>query len=203
MNNIRCYSSKQWVRRQQSDVYVRRAASEMYRSRSAYKLIQMDDKYKLLRQGMTAIDCGASPGGWSQVLAQRVLHSPEGGPRDGLKGGMRGGDDGMVVAVDILPMEPIPGVSFMKGDVTQEHTVSAIRDSLDGRLADILVSDMAPSFTGMSCDEAEFHAFIHFDWEGNHFTDHARSMVIEPWVEQNACCSHTSTSRICAIAHWD
>src|SRR5512141_764110 len=94
------HSSKQWLRRHVNDPYVQRSKREGYRSRSAYKLTEIDERDKLLRPGLAAGDLGAAPGGWSQVLARRL------------------GEPGTVVAIDLLPMEPIPGVTFLQGDFT-------------------------------------------------------------------------------------
>src|SRR4051812_10983210 len=91
-------SNKQWLRRHVTDVYVRKAKEQGYRSRAAFKLLEIDEREKLLREGATVVDLGAAPGGWSQVAAGKV------GPR------------GKVIAVDLLPVAPIAGVTILKGD---------------------------------------------------------------------------------------
>ena len=126
-------SSTRWLQRQLNDPYVERAKAEGYRSRAAFKLIEINDKYSLLRPGIRVVDLGAAPGGWSQVAAQRVK------PEDG---------DGQVIAVDISPMEPLPGVNFEQLDFMEPDSPEKIRRLLrDGR-ADIVLSDMAAPATG-------------------------------------------------------
>jgi 23S rRNA (uridine2552-2'-O)-methyltransferase len=122
-------SSKLWLERQLNDAYVTRARREGYRSRAAYKLIEIDDKYRLLKPGMTVIDLGAAPGGWSEVAARRA------GPR------------GRVVAIDILEMKPIAGVEFLQLDFLDETAPGRIKAMLDGK-ADVVLSDMAANATG-------------------------------------------------------
>jgi 23S rRNA (uridine2552-2'-O)-methyltransferase len=121
-----------WLRRQQRDPYVHRAREQGYRSRAAFKLLEIDERDHLLRPGSTIVDLGAAPGGWSQVAAAR------------LKG------RGTIVAVDILPMDPLPGVQFLRADLEDAHVVDQIVDCLGGRRADLVMSDMAPNITGVS-----------------------------------------------------
>src|SRR6187455_794110 len=101
-------SSKQWLRRHVNDPYVQRSRKEGYRSRSAYKLTEIDEKDKLLRPGQVVVDLGAAPGGWSQVAAKRV------------------GKTGRVVAIDLLAMDPVPGVDFVQGDFIKGSGLKAI-----------------------------------------------------------------------------
>ena len=115
-------SSKPWLRRHVSDSYVRKAKEQGYRSRAAFKLLEIDDKEKLLRPGAVVLDLGAAPGGWSQVAAQRV--------RPG----------GTVVAIDLLEMAPIPGVTFQKGDFGEL--------AFDGK-ADVVLCDVSPNLSGI------------------------------------------------------
>lgn len=125
-------SSKRWVREHRKDPYVQKARQEKYRARSAYKLLQMQERFPLMRPGDAVVDLGAAPGGWSQVVAKRV------GPK------------GRVVAVDRLAMEPIPGVDVLQGDIGETATVDSLLAALSGRKADLLLSDMAPSTTGIA-----------------------------------------------------
>ncbi|TAK49858.1 MAG: RlmE family RNA methyltransferase [Xanthobacteraceae bacterium] len=125
-------SSKLWLERQLNDPYVAQAKREGYRSRSAYKLREIDDKYRLLRPGLTVVDLGAAPGGWSQIAATRVKSA------DG---------KGRVVAIDLLDMPAIPGVSFSQLDFLDAAAPQKLRDMLDGG-ADIVMSDMAANTTG-------------------------------------------------------
>ena len=125
-------SSKLWLERQLNDPYVARAKREGYRSRAAFKLIEIDDKYRLLRPGQTVVDLGAAPGGWSQIVAKRV------GAADG---------KGRVVAIDVLEMGEIPGVTFAQLDFYADDAPDRLRAMLGGR-ADVVLSDMAANTTG-------------------------------------------------------
>lgn len=121
--------SARWRARQAADEYVKRALREGYRSRAAYKLKQIDARVKpqLLKRGQTALELGAAPGSWSQVLVEK---------------GMR------VVAVDLLPFKEIPGVSFVRGDFTDSAVQEEVLSLLDGQLVDVLLSDMSPNRSG-------------------------------------------------------
>jgi 23S rRNA (uridine2552-2'-O)-methyltransferase len=125
-------SSKLWLERQLNDPYVAQAKREGYRSRAAYKLIEIDDKYHLLRSGMSVVDLGAAPGGWSQIAAQRV------GAASG---------KGRVVAIDLLEMPEIAGVTFAQLDFLENDAPDRLVAMMDGR-ADVLMSDMAANTTG-------------------------------------------------------
>lgn len=125
-------SSKLWLERQLNDPYVLQAKRDGYRSRAAYKLKEIDDKYKLLKPGMNVIDLGAAPGGWSQIAATRVK-SLEG--------------KGKVVAIDLLEMPEIPGVTFAQLDFLDNKAPAKLRDML-GEGADVVMSDMAANTTG-------------------------------------------------------
>ncbi len=129
------HSSKQWLRRHVNDPYVQRSKKEGYRSRSAYKLTEIDDRDKLLKPGMVVVDLGAAPGGWSQVTAKRV------------------GAKGTVIAIDLLPMEPVAGVDFLQADFATEEGLAAVRHALNGVRADVVMSDMAPNLTGIAVSD--------------------------------------------------
>ncbi|WP_416897482.1 MAG: RlmE family RNA methyltransferase [Minwuia sp.] len=122
-------SSKRWLERQLNDPYVAEAKAQGWRSRAAFKLLQLDERYGLVSKGDRVVDLGAAPGGWSQV-AQKVV-----------------GDDGFVLAVDILEMEPIAGVEVMQLDFTEEDADRKVMDALGGQ-ADTVLSDMAQPATG-------------------------------------------------------
>ena len=126
-------SSTRWLERQLNDPYVAKARAEGYRARSAYKLIEIDDRYHLLKPGERVVDLGAAPGGWSEVAAERV-RSTEADP--------------LVVAVDYLDMEPLPGVIVLRKDFLDEDAPEAIRAALGGHPADVVLSDMAAPTTG-------------------------------------------------------
>jgi 23S rRNA (uridine2552-2'-O)-methyltransferase len=129
----RTAASTRWLERQLNDPYVARARDEGYRARSAYKLIEIDDRYHLLSQGKRVVDLGAAPGGWSQVAAARV-RSTDLNP--------------LVVAVDYLDMDALPGVIVLKRDLLDPAAPQAIRAALGGEPADVVLSDMAAPTTG-------------------------------------------------------
>lgn len=114
------------------DRYVKLSKEEGYRSRASYKLIELNQKDKLFRPGMTVVDLGAAPGGWSQVAAELV------------------GDTGRIVASDILPMDAMAGVEFVQGDFTEEEVLHRILKALGDEPADLVISDMAPNMSGMN-----------------------------------------------------
>ncbi|WP_415893244.1 23S rRNA (uridine(2552)-2'-O)-methyltransferase RlmE [Neptuniibacter sp. PT8_73] len=125
-------SSERWLKEHFDDHWVKKSKELGYRSRASFKLIELDEKDKLLKQGMTVVDLGAAPGGWSQVAAERV------------------GDHGRVVASDILPMDSMAGVEFVQGDFTEEEVLNKILNALGDEPADLVISDMAPNMSGMS-----------------------------------------------------
>jgi 23S rRNA (uridine2552-2'-O)-methyltransferase len=125
-------SSKLWLERQLNDPYVAQAKREGYRSRAAYKLIEIDDKYHFLKPGLTVVDLGAAPGGWSQIAARRI------GAANG---------NGKVIAIDLLEMPEIPGVSFAQLDFLADDAPAKLLEMIGGR-ADAVLSDMAPNTTG-------------------------------------------------------
>jgi 23S rRNA (uridine2552-2'-O)-methyltransferase len=125
-------SSKLWLERQLNDPYVAKAKRDGYRSRAAYKLLEIDDKYRVLKSGMTVVDLGAAPGGWSQIAAKRV------GSVDG---------KGKVIAIDLLEMGEIPGVTFAQLDFLAEDAPAKLLAMIGGR-ADVVMSDMAANTTG-------------------------------------------------------
>jgi 23S rRNA (uridine2552-2'-O)-methyltransferase len=127
----RSKSSSAWLKRHVNDPYVHRAKAHGYRSRAAYKLIEIADRDGFARPGDAVVDLGAAPGGWAQALAQRV------------------GRSGRVMAVDLLEIAPIPGVTVVRGDFREETVLQRLEDALDGRKLDLVVSDMAPNLSGV------------------------------------------------------
>ena len=119
------------MREHVNDPYVQLAKKEGWRSRAAFKLTEMDDKDKLLRRGEVVVDLGATPGGWSQVAAKRV------------------GEGGMVLALDLLEMEPIHGVEFIQGDFREDDVLARLEEKLNGRRVGLVMSDMAPNMSGV------------------------------------------------------
>jgi len=124
-------SSKTWLQAQQSDPYVKQARKSHYRSRAVYKLEEIDRRYRLIKPGQHIVDLGAAPGGWSQYASQRV------------------GAEGRVIALDILPGKPIPGVTFLQGDFTDTEVYERCLDQLQGKKTDLVISDMAPNLSGI------------------------------------------------------
>lgn len=128
----RSRSSQRWLARNAKDQYVKRARQEGARSRAIYKLEEIDRRDRLLRPGMTVVDLGAAPGGWSQYVKSRV------------------GDSGRVLALDILPMEPIVGVDFIEGDFMEQPVLDLLVQRLQGKSVDLVISDMAPNMSGVA-----------------------------------------------------
>ena len=128
----RSRSSARWLREHFSDPYVRRAQAGGWRSRAVFKLEELIERDRLLRPGMVVVDLGAAPGGWSQVARGRL------------------GDNGRVIALDVLPMQGIGGVEFVLGDFREEAVLAQLRQVLDGATVDLVLSDMAPNLSGMA-----------------------------------------------------
>ncbi len=127
--NKRSLSSQKWLERQLNDPYVARAKREGYRSRAAFKLLEIDEKYHVLKPGQRIVDLGAAPGGWSQIAARKV------------------GAKGKVVGIDLLPIDPMPGVEFIQLDFLDESAPGKLIEMLGGP-ADVVMSDMAANTTG-------------------------------------------------------
>lgn len=124
-------TSKAWMQEHLNDPYVKLAQKDGYRARAAYKLIEIDDKDKLIKPGMTVVDLGSAPGSWSQVAVQR------------LKG------QGKVIALDILDMQPIGGVTFIQGDFREESVLRLLEEKLNKTQVDLVIADMAPNISGV------------------------------------------------------
>jgi 23S rRNA (uridine2552-2'-O)-methyltransferase len=135
---------RNWLAQHINDPYVKLAQKHQYRSRAAFKLIEIVDQDKLIRRGMTVVDLGSAPGAWSQVLREKLARpSAEGG-----------GVDGRIIALDLLPMEPIDGVGFIQGDFREDEVVARLEQALDGRKVDLVVSDMAPNLSGVAAADS-------------------------------------------------
>lgn len=128
----RSKSSRQWLDRHFKDEYVKQAQKEGYRSRAAFKLLEIQQKDRIFKPGMKVVDLGAAPGGWCQVARELV------------------GEKGRIVAMDILPMDPIAGVEFIQGDFRESQPLEALEKCLDGEAVDLVISDMAPNVTGVT-----------------------------------------------------
>ncbi|MDA9014891.1 23S rRNA (uridine(2552)-2'-O)-methyltransferase RlmE [Porticoccaceae bacterium] len=123
--------NRTWIKQHVKDPYVVQSQRDGYRSRASYKLLEIIEKNRLIKPGMTVVDLGSAPGGWSQVAAKKVGHQ------------------GSVVAVDILPMNPIAGVDFIQGDFTEEEILAELLKTIGNKPVDLVISDMAPNLTGM------------------------------------------------------
>jgi 23S rRNA (uridine2552-2'-O)-methyltransferase len=137
-----------WLNDHVNDPYVKLARQEGYRARAAYKLKEIDEALRLLRPGQVVVDLGSTPGAWSQYVRRRFAPKVAGG------GAAVGELDGTIVALDMLPMEPIEGVQFIEGDFRDEVTAAALATSLQGRPVDVVVSDMAPNLSGVAVTDA-------------------------------------------------
>ena len=128
----RSKTSKKWMREHVNDTYVKRAQKEGYRSRAAYKLLEIDERDRLLRPGMVVVDLGATPGGWSQVAAERGCS---------------------VIALDLLPLQPLRGVEFIQGDFREDEVLGKLEEKLAGQWVGLVISDMAPNISGIGMSD--------------------------------------------------
>jgi len=131
-----------WMRERQRDYYFRKAKREKYRSRAAYKLKQINDRYHLIHRGDVVVDLGCAPGSWSQVAAELV------------------GPEGTVIGLDLLPVDPIPGVTILQGDILEAEAIVLLKETLAGQQPHVILSDMSPYISG------------------NRLRDHLQSMVL-------------------------
>ncbi len=125
-------TSRQWVHDHINDPYVKQAQAQGYRSRAAFKLLQIDERDHLLVSGKVVVDLGSTPGGWSQVVSKKVAPG------------------GRVIALDLLPMEPVPGVHFIQGDFREDEVLEQLVAALEGRPVGLVLSDMAPNMSGIA-----------------------------------------------------
>ena len=135
-------TSKVWMREHVSDFYVKQAKKQGYRSRAAYKLLEIAERDQLIKPNMTVVDLGAAPGSWSQVV-RRIM-----------------GDHGLVVALDILDMAPLPGVEFIQDDFREESAVSKLKEKLGNNQPDLVISDMAPNISGIVTNDKEKSMYL-------------------------------------------
>lgn len=131
----RSKTSKAWMREHVNDFYVQQAKKQGYRSRAAFKLMEMDERDHLLSPGMTVVDLGATPGGWSQAAAAKV------------------GERGLVIALDVLEMTGLPGVRFIQGDFREEAVLLELVGALGGKQVDLVISDMSPNISGIGLSD--------------------------------------------------
>ncbi len=128
-------TSKAWMKEHVNDFFVKQAKKEGYRSRAAYKLLEINDKDHLLKPGMSVVDLGAAPGGWSQVAANKV------------------GKKGKVIALDLLAVDPLPGVTFLQGDFREEAILAVLKNYLLDSKLELVISDMSPNISGIAVSD--------------------------------------------------
>jgi 23S rRNA (uridine2552-2'-O)-methyltransferase len=153
--------NKAWLHDHINDPYVKLAAREGYRARAAYKLKEIDETLHLVKPGQLVVDLGSTPGAWSQYLRRRM--SPDGAAVGEL--------NGTIIALDLLPMDPIEGVTFIQGDFREADVLALLETALGGKQADIVVSDMAPNLSGIhSADAArvEYLVELAIEFAQNH-----------------------------------
>ena len=155
-------NSKNWIKGHVKDPFVIQAQKDGYRSRAAYKLIEIDKKYKIIKSGITAVDLGAAPGGWSQVLTKKI----------GLKG--------KVVGIDLLEVAPIKDIDFIQGDFMQEEILNEMVDKLENKPVDLVISDMAPNISGIKMVDQQKAIYLNelaFDFATKHLKQNGCFLV--------------------------
>jgi 23S rRNA (uridine2552-2'-O)-methyltransferase len=140
-------SNPEWLRRHVTDPYVQQAVAKGYRSRAAFKLSEIDDKLRLLRPGAVVVDLGSTPGSWTQIVRERLLDKER---------NLRG----RIIALDILPMDPLPDVVFIQGDIREEAVEAELAAALQGGKVDLVLSDMAPNLSGIAAADAARSAHL-------------------------------------------
>ena len=153
--------NKAWLHDHINDPYVKLAHREGYRARAAYKLKEIDETLGLIRPGQLVVDLGCTPGAWSQYVRRRM--SPTGAAVGDL--------NGTIIGLDLLPMEPIEGVTFIQGDFREAEVLEQLARTLQGRMADIVVSDMAPNLSGIASADAariEYLVELAIEFSQNH-----------------------------------
>lgn len=160
--------NKQWLHDHVNDTYVKLAQREGYRARAAYKLKEIDEELHLIKPGQVVVDLGSVPGAWSQYIRRRFA------PKDvGAGGAATGALNGTIIALDVLPMEPIEGVTFLQGDIREDAVLAQLEQIVGGRAVDVVVSDMAPNLSGIeSADSARISHLVELavDFARNHLT---------------------------------
>jgi 23S rRNA (uridine2552-2'-O)-methyltransferase len=142
----------QWLHMHLSDPFVRQAQNKGYRSRAAFKLLGIHEKDRLIKPGMTIVDLGSAPGSWSQVIREILSVKEVGDAGKSVKG--------RIIALDVLPMEPIADVDFIQGDFREESVAKVLSDRLGGQKVDLVVSDMAPNLSGVESADAARMAHV-------------------------------------------
>ncbi len=141
--------NKAWLNDHVNDTYVKLAKREGYRARAAYKLKEIDEQFGLIKPGQLVVDLGSTPGAWSQYIRRKMS------PKTALSGGAAVGElDGKIIALDLLEMAAIEGVIFLQGDFREDALLQQLKEEMQGQLADVVVSDMAPNLTGIDATDA-------------------------------------------------
>ncbi|MDD3937749.1 RlmE family RNA methyltransferase [Rhodoferax sp.] len=141
--------NRAWLNDHVNDTYVKLAKKDGYRARAAYKLQEIDDTLHLIKPGQLVVDLGSAPGAWSQYVRRKLS------PKSATGGGAAAGElNGRIIALDLLPMEPIEGVLFIQGDIREEAVLAQLAEHMQGQLADVVISDMAPNLSGISSADA-------------------------------------------------
>jgi 23S rRNA (uridine2552-2'-O)-methyltransferase len=157
--------NRAWINDHVNDPYVKQAQRDGYRARAAYKLQEIDENLGLIKPGYLVVDLGSAPGAWSQYLRRKLL------PKSIATGESPSAAHGSIIALDLLPMEPVEGVTFLQGDFREPAVLQRLADAMQGRLADVVVSDMAPNLSGIaSADAARIEHLIELaiDFAQNH-----------------------------------
>jgi len=142
--------NKAWLADHVNDTYVKLAQKEGYRARAAYKLKEIDETFRLLAPGQVVVDLGAAPGAWSQYVRRQFAGKGAGG----------GGLNGTLIALDLLPFEPIEGVTFIQGDFREQETLAPLETALAGRRVDVVLSDMAPNLSGIASSDSAAISYL-------------------------------------------
>ena len=141
--------NKAWLNDHVNDTYVKLAKRDGYRARAAYKLKEIDEQFGLIKPGQLVVDLGSTPGAWSQYIRRKMS------PKTALSGGAAVGElDGKIIALDLLEMAPIEGVIFLQGDFREDTLLQQLKEEMQGQLADVVVSDMAPNLTGIDATDS-------------------------------------------------
>ena len=144
-----CKVNRAWINEHVNDTYVKLATLEGYRARATYKLKEIDEAFGLIKPGQLVVDLGSTPGAWSQYVRRKMS------PKTATSGGAAAGAlNGVIIALDILPMDPVEGVVFLQGDFREAEVLQRLTDEMKGRQADVVVSDMAPNLSGIASADA-------------------------------------------------
>ena len=159
-------SNPSWVHAHINDPYVKMAQKDGYRARAAYKLKEIDDEYHLIKSGMTIVDLGSTPGSWSQIAREKLTH--------------KGALNGRIIALDLLPMEPIADVHFIQGDFREDDVLEQLQELLGDQPVDLVLSDMAPNLSGIASVDAariEHISELALDFAQNHLRPNGALLI--------------------------